>query len=126
MTDIRDLRSTIIPRSDQINSEQLLGGPMIITINEVRAGSSPEQPVSLFYALDPQRPYKPCKTMRKLLIHAWGHDATQWVGKSLELFNEPTVKFGGEEVGGIRIARMSNIPEGIDIALRRPRVRRRR
>jgi hypothetical protein len=117
-TDVRDLRSTIIPRSDQLNSEQLLGGPMIITVSDVRAGSGADQPVSVYYELDPARPFKPCKTMRKLLIFAWGQDGTQWIGKSMELFNEPSVKFGGEEVGGIRISRMSDInPRGIDISL---------
>jgi hypothetical protein len=116
--DLRDIRSTIIPKGDQLNTDQLLGGPIIITVSDVRVGSGVDQPVSVFYALDPQRPFKPCKTMRKLMIHAWGHDATQWVGKSVELFAEPTVKFGGEEVGGIRISRMSDInPRGIDLSL---------
>lgn len=124
-TDVRDLRSTIIPKSDQLNSEQLLGGPMIITVSDVRVGSGDEQPVSVFYARDPQRPFKPCKTMRKLLIHAWGSDGTQWIGKSMELFNEPTIKFGGEVVGGIRISRMSGInPKGIEVSLTQTRGRK--
>ena len=124
-TDVRDLRSTIIPKSDQLNSEQLLGGPMIITVSDVRVGSGDEQPVSVFYALDPQRPFKPCKTMRKLLIHAWGADGTKWIGKSMELYNEPTIKFGGEVVGGIRISRMSGInPKGIEVALTQTRGRK--
>jgi len=117
-TDVRDLRSTIIPKSDQLNSEQLLGGPMIITVSDVKVGSGADQPVSVFYALDPGRPFKPCKTMRKLLIFAWGENGLNWIGKSMELFNEPSVKFGGEEVGGIRISRLSDInPRGIDISL---------
>lgn len=117
MPDIQDLRDTIIPRSDQLNSEQLLGGPMIITVTEVRVGGGEEQPVSIFHDTDPARPYKPCKTMRKVLILAWGPDGTQWVGKSMELYNDPTVKFGGEAVGGIRIARLSDIPKDIKVSL---------
>lgn len=117
MPDVTDLRNTIIPRSDQLNSEQLLGGPMIITVTEVRAGGGEEQPVSIFYAADPGRPFKPCKTMRKVLILAWGPDGTQWIGKSLELYCEPSVKFGGEVVGGIRIARLTDIPKDIKVAL---------
>lgn len=117
-TDVRDLRSTIIPKSDQLNSEQLLGGPMIIAVSDVRVGSGADQPVSVYYDLDPGRPFKPCKTMRRLLIYAWSEDGTKWIGKKLELFNEPSVKFGGEEVGGIRISRMSDInPRGIDLSL---------
>lgn len=115
--DVQDLRSTIIPRSDQLNSEQLLSGPMILTVSEVRAGGGEDQPVSIFYEADPGRPFKPCKTMRKVLILAWGPDGTKWIGKSMELFNDPFVKFGGEVVGGIRISRLSNIPQNIKVSL---------
>lgn len=115
--DVTDLRSTIVPRSDQLNAEQLLAGPMILTVSDVRAGGGEDQPVSIYYADDPSRPYKPCKTMRKVLILAWGPDGTQWIGKSMELFNEPSVKFGGEVVGGIRISRLSDIPKAIKVSL---------
>ncbi len=115
--DIQDLRSTIIPRSDQLNSEQLLGGPMILTVSDVRAGGGEDQPVSVYYEADPGRPFKPCKTMRKVLILAWGPDGRQWIGKSMELYCEPSVKFGGEVVGGIRISRLSDIPREIKVSL---------
>jgi hypothetical protein len=117
VADVQDLRSTIIPRSDQLNSEQLLAGPMILTVSDVTAGGGEDQPVSIFYDADPGRPYKPCKTMRKVLILAWGPDGTQWIGKSMELYCEPSVKFGGEVVGGIRISRLSDIPKDIKVAL---------
>jgi hypothetical protein len=55
--------------------------------------------------------------MRKVLILAWGPDGTQWIGKSMELYCEPSVKFGGEVVGGIRISRLSDIPKDIKVAL---------
>lgn len=116
-TDIHDLRGTIIPKSDQLNSEQLIGGPMILTVSDVRAGGGEDQPVSIYYEADPGRPYKPCKTMRKVLILAWGPDGTKWVGKSMELYCEPSVKFGGEVVGGIRISRLSDIPRDIKVSL---------
>lgn len=118
MTDIRDLRSTIIPRSDQINSEQLLGGPIVITVTEVAVGSSKEQPITVHYEGENGRPYKPCLTMRKVLVHAWGKDGTEWAGRSMELYNDPAVRFGTEVVGGIRISRMSDInPKGIRVSL---------
>ncbi len=31
---VEDLRPTIIPKSDQLNAEQLLGGPMTVTVTE--------------------------------------------------------------------------------------------
>lgn len=117
MTDVQDLRSTIIPKSDQLNTDQLLGGPLIITVTDVRAGGGEDQPVSIYYEADEARPYKPCKTMRKVLIHAWGPNGHNWVGKSMELYAEPSVKFGGELVGGIRISRLTDIPAQINVSL---------
>lgn len=115
--DITDLRSTIVPRSDQMNAEQLLAGPVIIKVTDVRIGSSDEQPVVVHYEGENGRPYKPCKTCRKVLILAWGPDGREWVGKSAELYCDPTVKFGGSEVGGIRISRLTDIDRDIQVSL---------
>lgn len=114
--DITDLRRTIVPKSDQLNAEQLLGGPMTITVSEVRVGSE-DQPVILHYAGDGGRPFKPCKTMRKLLIFAWGENGHDWIGRSMTVYNDPNVLWGGIKVGGIRISQMSHIPQPIEISL---------
>lgn len=114
---VEDLRPTIIPKSDQLNAEQLLGGPMTVTVTEVRIGSGEEQPVVVHYDGEEGRPFKPCKTMRKVLIHAWGADGRQWPGRSMTLYNDPAVKFGGEDVGGIRISHMTDIERDIKVSL---------
>lgn len=114
---IDDLRPTIIPKSDQLNAEQLLGGPMTITVTEVRIGSSDEQPISIHYENDSGRPYKPSKTQRKVLLFAWGADGRTWIGRSMTLFNDPTIKFGGAEVGGIRISHISDIERDLQVSL---------
>jgi len=116
MSDITDLRGTIVPRSDQLNAEQLLSGDMTITLTDVRMGSE-DQPVILHYENDQGRPFKPCKTMRKLLIFAWGEDGRNWIGKSMTLYNDEKVRFGGMEVGGIRIRALSHIEREIAISL---------
>lgn len=116
MSDITDLRGTIIPKSDQLNAEQLLAGDTTITVTDVRMGSE-DQPVILHYENDEGRPYKPCKTMRKLLIFAWGEDGRQWVGKSMTLYNDQAVRFGGMVVGGIRISHLSHIEREISLSL---------
>lgn len=115
--DVSDLRSTIVPKSDQLNSEQLLAGPMTVRVSEVRVGSSDEQPIIVHYEGENGRPYKPCKTMRKVLILGWGADGRDWVGKSMTLYNDPAVKFGGAEVGGIRISHMTDLPRAINVSL---------
>lgn len=114
---IEDLRATIIPKSDQLNAEQLLGGPMTVTVTDVTLGSGDEQPVVVHYQGENGRPFKPCKTMRKVLIHAWGADGRKWVGRSMTLYNDPAVKFGGEDVGGIRISHVTDIERDIKVSL---------
>lgn len=116
MRDVSDLRSTIVPKSDQLNSEQLLNGEMTITVTDVRIGNE-EQPVVVHYEGENGRPFKPCLTMRKVLIFAWGEDGRQWAGKSMTVYNDPAVRFGGMEVGGIRISHMSDIDGDITVAL---------
>jgi hypothetical protein len=110
MNDVKNLRNTVIPKSDQLNSEQLISAPMTILVSDVTRTQSADQPVSIHYAADTTRPFKPCKTMRKVLIAAWGDDGSLWIGRSMTLFNDPEVKWAGEKVGGIRISHMSDIP----------------
>lgn len=116
MSDVSNLKDTIIPKSDQLSSEQLLSGPITITVSSVTRGAA-EQPVIVSYDGDAGRPYKPCKTMRKLLLFAWGDDGREWVGKSMTLYCDPEVKFGGVKVGGIRISHMSHIESDIAVSL---------
>lgn len=103
-----DMNSVIQPKSDQMNSDDLVGGPRTIRVTEVviKAG---EQPISVFYEGDNGKPWKPCKTTARLMVAAWGADAKKYVGRSLTLYRDPAVKWAGMEVGGIRISHMSHI-----------------
>jgi hypothetical protein len=105
-----------VPKSDQINSEQLLSGPLTIKVTNVNIGSA-EQPITIHYEGENGRPFKPCLTMRKVLIFAWGPDGREWVGRSMTLYNDPQVRFGGAEVGGIRISHMTDINGQIKVSL---------
>lgn len=115
--EVVDISRTIIPKSDQLNADQLLAGPLTITVTHVTMSGGEDQPVSIHYEGENGRPYKPCKTCRKLLVHAWGADAAKWTGRAMTLFNEPEIKFGGEVVGGIRISHLSDIPSDIRVSL---------
>lgn len=116
MSNIANLRDTIVPKSDQINSEQLISGPMTITVTDVRRGSE-DQPLIINYYGDNGRPFKPCKTMRKVLIFAWGEDGRMWPGRSMTIYNNPEIMFGGMKVGGIRISHMTDIERDIQMSL---------
>lgn len=104
-----DLSKTIIPKSDQLNADDLIGSSKTITIREVRAGTEEMQPVSIYFYGDNNKPYKPCKSMRRLLIQVWGVDGSKYIGKSLTIYRDESVSFGGVEVGGIRISHVSHI-----------------
>lgn len=110
-----DMSQTIIPRSDQLNAEDLLTGPRTVTITEVRRGSA-EQPVDIHLA-EFDRPFKPCKTARRILVTAWGVDAASYVGRRMTIYRDPAVKFGGMDVGGIRISHLSHIDKRMTVAL---------
>lgn len=117
MQSVSSLKDTIIPNSNQLNSEQLLSGPLTITVTSVRRSSAPDQPLEIHYENEAGRPFKPCKSMRKVLIFAWGDDGRDWAGKSMTLYNDPDVKWAGVKVGGIRISHLSDIERDIAISL---------
>jgi hypothetical protein len=120
-----DLTDTIIPRSDQLNAEDLLSGPRTVTITEVRKGASAEQPVEIVLnEFGPGRPFKPSKTVRRILVGAWGPDASTYAGRRMTIYRDPAVRFGGQDVGGIRVSHLSHIDKPLTLALTVTRGRR--
>lgn len=118
-----DMSKSIEPKSDQLNADDLLTGARVFTITEVTAGNA-EQPFHFHYEGGEGRPWKPCKSMRRVIVRGWGADTKAYVGRSLQLFNDPSVKWGGQQVGGIRIAAMSHIESPFTINLTTTRGKR--
>lgn len=113
-----DLTRTIIPKSDQMNSDDLISGPRTIKITKVSADTgSAEQPILISYEGDDGKPYKPCKSMRRVMVAIWGPDGSSYPGRSMTLYRDPSVKWGGLEVGGIRISHMSDMDAPVTMAL---------
>lgn len=119
-----DLNHTIEPKSDQLNADDLLSCTKDITVTAVRLHSSDDQPVSIHYEGDDGRPYKPCKSIRRVLIHAWGSNGNDWIGRSMRLYCDPDVKFGGSKVGGIRVSHLTDIDQPITLNLTVTRAKR--
>ncbi|MGL5008414.1 MAG: hypothetical protein ACRC6I_00925, partial [Paracoccaceae bacterium] len=103
-----DMTAVIQPKSDQWNADDLIGGPRTITISDVTIQGGTEQPVSIHIKGD-VKVYRPCKSMSRVLVQAWGPDARAYIGRSMTLYRDPKVKWGGMEVGGIRISHLSDI-----------------
>lgn len=106
-------------KSDQLNSCDILGGPLVARILDVRAGNS-EQPVVIAIDSWPQ-PWKPSKTSLRVLSACWGNDPSTWVGRYVVLYCDETVKFGGEAIGGIRTSHLSHIDGTKRVAVNKTR-----
>lgn len=119
-----DIMKTIEPKSDQQNFDDYQGGPKTVTVSEVKVLNGGEQPVEVHLVEFPGRPFKPGKSMRRVLIKLWGTKSVEWVGRRLTLFGDPDVMFAGQKVGGIRIAAMSHIDGPQTIALTVTRAKR--
>lgn len=103
-----DISDTLAPVSDQLDAIELhLSGPRTFTVKSVSKGNA-EQPVQIHLAEFP-RPWRPGKSMRRVLVACWGPDASAYVGRRVRLWCDPGVRFGGAEVGGTRILALSHL-----------------
>lgn len=113
-----DMTHAIAPKSDQLNADDLIAGPRTVTITQVSIlARGADQPISVRYDGDDGKPYKPCKSMARVMVSAWGADASKYAGRSMTLFRDPTVTWGGMAVGGIRISHVSHIDSKLTLAL---------
>jgi hypothetical protein len=111
-----DISSTLAPKSNQFNADDLIAGPVTITVSKVSAGNA-EQPVAIHFEGDNGKPWYPCKSMRRVLVAAWGADASAYIGRRITLYRDPEVSYGGIKVGGIRISHLSDLDNPLSIAL---------
>jgi hypothetical protein len=112
-----DLSKTIIPKSDQLNADDLISGAKTIKIRNIKGGEDDAQPVSIYFYGDNNKPFKPCKSMRRVLVQLWGADGLQYLGRRLTLYREDSVKWSGIEVGGIRISHASHIKQATRVLI---------
>lgn len=113
-----NLSQATLARSDQLNADDLVGGPRTFTVVEVRRGDN-EQPVAIVLEEYPaNRPFKPSKTVLRLLSHVWGEETDDWPERPrFTLYRDARVKWAGQEIGGIRVSHMSHIDKPVKIAL---------
>jgi hypothetical protein len=111
------LAKALEPKSEQLNADSLIGGPITVRIRKVDVRGEGEQRILVYFEGDDNKPFKPCKSMRRVMVAVWGPDASQYAGRSLRLYRDPKVKWGGMEVGGIRISHMSHIERDMVMAL---------
>jgi len=119
-----DMTRTIIPKSDQLNADDLIGKNITVKITRVLLTDAADQPVAIHFEGDEGKPYKLCKSMRRVLVNVWGPDASKYAGRSMRLYRDDKVQFGGLAVGGIRISHLSHIDAPVTMALTASRANR--
>lgn len=114
-----DVTKAIEAKSDQLNSADLLE-PRTIKITDVTVKGG-EQPISIHFEGDDGKPWKPSKTSARCLALVWGANASQWIGMSCTVYNDPTVTWAGAAVGGIRVSHMEGIDKPVTLMLTKTR-----
>jgi hypothetical protein len=108
-----NIREFVKIKSDRLNYEDFIMGPQDFTI--ARLGRKTDQGnvrLLMFFAGCEETPYWVPKGMVKCLSNpdGWGEDPfSEWIGRRVRLFGEPTVVYAGKELGGIRISAISDI-----------------
>jgi len=107
-----DISKALQAKSDQLNADDLIGREMHVKITGVNYDEDrKQQKLWIYYDQDPEqkKPWKPCKSMLRILAYIWTTDAEKYVGRELLLYRDESVKYAGEEVGGIRVKAASHI-----------------
>lgn len=113
------MSDTIIAKSDQLNAEDLME-PITIKVTGVKIKKGSDQPAIINFEGDKGKPYKPGLTCRRILARLWGDcedGADTYNGRLITLYVDPTVKWGGQAVGGLRISHMSHIDQDTTLPL---------
>ena len=111
-----DISDSLAANSNQQNYDEFLAGPKTVTVSEVKKGTT-EQPVEVHLAEFPGKPFKPAKSVRRVLAAAWGTDASAWAGRRLTIYGDPEVRYAGKAVGGLRVSHVSHIDKPVTVAL---------
>lgn len=108
MTSDIDLSQMVQANSDQVNAADLVR-PVTVTITRMEHGPDEKQKLNVYTDVFGDKPWRPCLTVRRLLSQLWGTQGAVYVGRSLTIYNDPSVTFGRDATGGIRVSHMSDI-----------------
>jgi hypothetical protein len=127
MATAKDLEIATQPKSDQLNSIDLMGVNKTIVISSVDINNkSIAQKITVHYIGGEGKPWKPSKGMARVLKVLISPEPDNWIGESVELCRNPEVKYSGEEVGGIEIFGLSSIqkPVMVDVVVSKGKIKK--
>ena len=111
------MKITAEPRSDQWNSDDFIGSSRTFTIAGVKEGRA-EAKYDIDLVEGEGRCWRPPLTILRLLIAVWGDEASVWIGRRVTLYCDPSIRFGPDQVGGIRVSHMSALPGGKSLTVK--------
>ncbi|UYL86630.1 hypothetical protein SEA_RADFAD_74 [Arthrobacter phage RadFad] len=117
------MKITAEPRSDQWNADDFTSGPRTFTVAGVTDGTA-EQKYDIQLVEGEGRAWRPPLTMIRVLIAAWGDESKAWIGRRVTLYQDPTVRFGRDVIGGIRISHLSHIDKPLNVKVTTTRGKR--
>lgn len=120
-----DISQYTYSKGTQTNADDLVAAPRTVVVTDVVLTGDEKQPLAVRYEGDEGKPFLPCLTMRKMIAAIWGAESDAWIGQSLTLFRDPSIKFGPDTPGGVRISHMSGIDKTISVQLLEKRGKRR-
>jgi hypothetical protein len=104
-----DVTKALAAKSDQLNADDLIAGPITIKITSVKVDNSAEQKITVNFENDNKKPWKPCKTAGRCLSAIWGPDSSKWIGLKCTIYRDDTVTWAGAIVGGIRVSHVDGL-----------------
>jgi hypothetical protein len=102
-----DLTEALAPKSDQLNADDLRGGPIVLTIVGVKQVEREGKRTEV--RTREAKPWYPSKGWARVLAELWGTKGSAWVGKRVQVYRDPDVVFGGQVVGGIAVSHVSGL-----------------
>ena len=109
------MKITAEPRSDQWNADDFIQGARTFAIAGVKEGTAEQKYDIVLEGSD--RVWRPPLTVLRILLKAWGDEASSWVGHRATLYRDDSIRFGPNEVGGIRVSHLSHIDSPIRVNL---------
>lgn len=109
--DADDVTDALAPKSDQLTFAHVESGPMEVTVARVEQAkiSVSETQLIIHFMEFPGQPLKPGKIICRVIAKVWGKQAREWIGRRMRLYGDPSIKYGGKAVGGVRLSHMSGL-----------------
>jgi len=110
--------------TDQWNADDFAVASRVFTIAGVRDGTK-EGPYDIDLLEGEGKCWRPPNTVIQLLNDVWGtEDSDDFIGRRVELYRDPTVKFGRDVPGGIRLRAVSHIAQATTVLIQTTRGKR--